>query len=247
MDIQPENLFGRYESYQRVSKDIAAGDGMLKDSREQYFTVGASASSAIHEAVRTARMDTKKIRRALDYACGYGRVLRWLKADFPNAYILGVDADPKAAKAASDVLKIPTRPLDIKLTKRLDDPFDLIWVGSLFTHLPKDEMKRVLTYLGSHLTKDGLLVFTTHGDLVANRLASRSRDYGLAEETIDPVLHDYKTEGYGFASYPKLPGYGISISKPSCVMAMIEAVEMTPILFKDRGWAAHQDVFAARA
>ncbi|MGB3812942.1 MAG: class I SAM-dependent methyltransferase [Shinella sp.] len=244
--MQPANLFGRQESYSRVSKEIAPGDGMLKNDPEHYFTVGASASAAIHDAARTARMEPKNIRRVLDYACGYGRVLRWLKADFPNAYLLGVDADPKAAKAASEVLGVPTRPLDIQLTDRLDDPFDLIWVGSLFTHLPKAEMKRVLTYLGAHLTKGGLLVFTTHGDLVANRLASRSRDYGLVEETIDPVLQDYQTDGYGFASYPKLPGYGISVSKTSCVMALIEAAEMTPILYKDRGWAAHQDVFAAR-
>lgn len=245
--INQSKLFGRNETFANVPKEIAPGDGMLQPGdQEHYFVVGASASAAINDALRTARIAPKNISRVLDYACGYGRVLRWLKADFPAAYLVGVDADPKAARAAGNVVGVETRALDITLAGGLGDPFDLIWVGSLFTHLPAQETARVLRYLRGHLTNIGVLVFTTHGAIVEQRLSSRTRIYGLAEDAVDTVLLGVSQSGYGFAGYPHSPSYGISIARPSRMIAMLEAEGMRSIMFKDQGWAAHQDVYASR-
>lgn len=247
LEINPVELFGRGDVFAKVSQEIAPGDGMMNpDHARHYFVVGASASAIIHDGLRTARLDPAKVGRVLDYACGYGRVLRWLAADFPHAKVLGVDADPKAARAAADALGVETRALDLALDRPIDAPFDLIWVGSLFTHLPEEESRRVLDYLQRHLTDTGVLVFTTHGEIVRNRLAQRERSYGLDDAGVARVLDELAATGYGFASYPHSPGYGISVARPSHVMRQMESAGLAPVLFKDRGWAAHQDVYACR-
>jgi hypothetical protein len=51
------------------------------------------------------------------------------------------------------------RPQDISF----EDDFDLIWSGSLFTHLDTDRFVGFLKLFESCLTIEGLLVFTTNG------------------------------------------------------------------------------------
>ena len=246
VSIDPESLYGQNETFERVNKTIATGDGMyVAENKDHYFIVGASALASITECIDAAGLARSNIKRILDYACGYGRVLRWLQAGFTDAYLLGVDADPKAVTAAQNVLGVETRRLDTTLTHAIDSPFDLIWVGSLFTHLPKSEMARVLLYLSGHLTAGGVLVFTTHGRIVEQRLKSRSRTYNLSADMIPGMLDEFRVEGFAFSEYPGVIDYGISIVRPSHVALMIEDAGMNQIFFKDRGWAVHQDVSGA--
>jgi trans-aconitate methyltransferase len=82
---------------------------------------------AIRECLGVAGIDEKSVKRILDYACGYGRVLRWIKAQFPIADIIGVDADPKAAAAAMRVTGVRTEQLDTALTFPIGtEKFDVI-------------------------------------------------------------------------------------------------------------------------
>jgi len=236
---------GKALQYMRqLERNIAPGDGMYDSSNAQhYFAVGESALDNIKEALGLIGKESSAAS-VLDYACGYGRVLRWLYAYFPN--VLGVDADKKAVEAAHNVLGARTKVQDISLTTPIGETFDLIWVGSLFTHLSRDEVWRCLKYLSAHLNNGCCLVFTTHGDLVAKRLASRERTYGLAEKDIASLLSDYQRTGYGFANYPKLSGYGISCTTTLNCIDLIGDSGLTPIMFKAAGWAKHQDVYAVR-
>jgi SAM-dependent methyltransferase len=247
MQIDSKKLSGKAGVFESVIKDISPNDGMAKNTPEQYFTIGASAASVITRSLSAARKPVGSVRRVLDYACGYGRVLRWLKAEFPNAYLLGVDADGKAAASAQDVLGVETRKLDITLAQPIDDPFDLIWVGSLFTHLSERESKRVLQYLRRHLTDSGVLVFTTHGSYVAHRIETREKTYNLSEDAMTQLLSGYKSTDFGFAEYSNLKDYGISAATPSKVCKLAQTCDLDVKFFLSRGWAAHQDVFACTA
>src|SRR5262249_1250156 len=129
--------------------------------------------------------------------------------------------------------------------KPIGGPFDLIWVGSLFTHLPQDEMLRLLRYLRDQLRAPGLLIFTVHGPLVVNRLKERERTYNLTEGAISEVLSAYNASGFGFASYQGQVNYGISIASSATIMNILSEVGMTPVLYKAYGWAGHQDVYAS--
>ena len=246
MDIQiPDaKLHGQAELFASVNKAVAPGDGMFKDTEPaHYFLVGASALAAVIEALSATRLDMQNVTRVLDYACGFGRVLRWLRAAFPDAFLLGVDANRIAVEEASALLGVETRHLDTSLAHPIDKPFDLIWVGSLITHLPEKETRRVLKYLQEHLTETGVIVFTTHGQLVEQRIETRAQTYNLDEEGVKQTVEDFCTGGYGFANYKNRSGYGVSVATPSRIMSIVETCGLQPVYFKAQGWASHQDVY----
>jgi SAM-dependent methyltransferase len=133
--------------------------------REQYFHCGRSALECIQKALDIASISPNRIKRILDLPCGHGRVLRYLKAAFPEAEI-----------AASDLLRegvdFCSSTFGATAVYSCDEPeaiplepgsFELIWVGSLFTHLDAPLWSRFLAVLRSSLCAGGLLVFSTHG------------------------------------------------------------------------------------
>ena len=229
-------LCGKDDVYLRINKTIAPGDGMWREKQpDDYFFVGASAMVAIDEALAAARLDKARVRRVLDYACGFGRVLRWLRVEFPKAYLLGVDAQKRCVKAAAQTLGVPAQLLDTSLKTPFDRPFDLIWVGSLFTHLPQDECERVLAFLRSQLNPDGLLVFTTAGFQVRR----------IFSEDQKPIVDQFDATGFGYVDRFSV-GYGTTLASPANVTAMAQVAGLEPVFFKARGWADRQDVYGAR-
>ena len=217
---------------------------MLGNDPVYYFAAGASALSLVRSSLAAADLKTSSVRSVLDYACGYGRVLRWLIAAFPSTIVSGVDADKNAAASAAKVLSVKTSVLDVSLQSSLGSSFDLIWVGSLFTHLPKTEFLRVLKYVAEHLNPGGLLVFTTHGDFVVRRLETGQKDYGLGVEKRDSILLQYKKDGYGFIPYSWSATYGISVSDRHTVEELIATAGVSGVLMRSQGWANHQDGYA---
>lgn len=233
------------ELFSKLSKEIALGDSMFRPDREwHYFEVGASALSVTRQALQAGGVNESDVLRVLDYACGYGRVLRWLKVGFTQAEIHGVDIDPKAVDAAASVTGAQVKCLNANLDNPLGSMYDLIWVGSLLTHLTLDDSTKVIQYLKSHLNPNGLLVFTTHGHYVAERIRSGAYLYNLDSSSAYQLLDFFESFGYGFVSYSGKSRYGISISSASKVSLIIESCKMQPVFFRSRGWDDHQDVFA---
>ena len=55
----------------------------------------------------------------------------------------------------------------------------MIWVGSLAKHLPEDGVKALVLRLDSLISINGVLVLTTLGSYVADRIARAEKPYGL--------------------------------------------------------------------
>lgn len=229
---------------ERVTAEIDPKDGMLNGEKEEahYMFCGASAIVCIMESLNAAGVAANDIRSVLDYACGYGRVLRWLDAAFPNAALIGMDADANAVKSANALLGVKTEVLDISLSKKLGQQFDLIWMGSLLTHLPESEINRVLQFVHANLASGGVLVVTVHGRLVYDRLSSGERLYGVTGSDAERMCSDYRKNGFGFSVYPKQRDYGVSITKPGTFVAIAEQHGYDLIMYKHRAWAHHQDL-----
>ena len=70
---------------------ISDFDDMFQGNRQHYFHVGYSAFYCIKLSIFLANKNLQDIKKILDFPCGYGRVLRVLKAAFPEAQITACD------------------------------------------------------------------------------------------------------------------------------------------------------------
>lgn len=120
-------------SYKAGEVDMEVSDNDLMNN-QWYSDVGRSAVEVILAAIMSSYVHT--VDNVLDLPCGHGRVLRHLVKMFPNATIHACDLDTDGVEycasrfGANPVVSVP------ELTEvDFGVKFDLIWVGSLFTHV----------------------------------------------------------------------------------------------------------------
>jgi 2-polyprenyl-3-methyl-5-hydroxy-6-metoxy-1,4-benzoquinol methylase len=102
----------------------------------------------------------------LDFACGYGRSLRYTVADFGDSVwasdILPDAVDFVREEFGAHAFASETNPEQL----RCDTTFDVVFVSSLFTHLPRHTFTRWLRRLHGLLWPDGLLVISVHDEFM---------------------------------------------------------------------------------
>lgn len=229
---------------EKICQEIAEADDMYAGNKKHYFGVGESALKNILTSLILA--NKKKCLSILDMPCGYGRVLRYMKVEFPEARITACDLDRKMVDFCVKTFKAKGIYSDKNLQNlKMEGKFDLIWCGSLFTHLDKDYWPAFFKFFHDHLAEKGVLIFTTHGRCVANWMINKIYDYGILAEKVPVVLDSYKKTGFGYANYPNNDEYGISMSSPSWVFKQLEEYEdLRIVLFSEQSWDNHQDVIA---
>jgi SAM-dependent methyltransferase len=230
-----------------VIREISPNDRMVPARYpDTYFLWGESALRSIRLALDAVGKDEPA--RILDFACGHGRVLRTLKAAYPDASLTACDVDRDGVDFCVRTLGAVGVYSDDDLgAVQLDGEFDLIWVGSLFTHLHADRWAVALSFMVDHLARDGLLVFTAHGAWYANRIRVNPASLGgWPEEVQLQMLRAFDETGFGFAGDPQR-GYGISLSTPSVVAGHLRALsDLRLVLYLERGWRGWQDVVACQ-
>jgi SAM-dependent methyltransferase len=230
--------------FSRVYQDIAPEDDMYAGDRKHYFGVG---ESALKNILTTLKLVNKgKPLSILDIPCGYGRVMRYLKTEFPKASITACDLDRKMVDFCVKTFNAKGIYSDKNIRNvKVDGKFDLIWCGSLFTHLDKEYWPDFFEFFYDHLAEKGMLIFTTHGRCVANWMINKIYDYGVLPEKVPEILDSYKKSGFGYANYPNNNEYGISMSTPSWIFKKLEKYEdLRVVLFSEQSWDNHQDVMA---
>jgi len=232
----------------QVSLQINASDGMYNknapSSARQYLSVGLSAIHCIDEAVKRANK-TNPIQAILDLPCGYGRVLRFLKVRFPSAEITASEIDLNMINFCRHAFSVKANISNTDLAKlSISESFDLIWCGSLITHIDRAAAKNLLHFFCNHLSPGGICVFTTHGQLSADRIRSKPGMYGLTESARQQILIQYDNDGYGYVDYEKKNGYGISVVSYEHMTALANSVgKWRKTSFYEHGWDEHQDVY----
>ena len=230
-----------------VSQVISNDDYMYAQgapgAREHYFSVGRSALRAII-ACLTARLEypdsQAPVESVLDFGCGYGRVCRYLRAAFPDASISVSDPYEQGARFCAETFGCT----DIEGALQ-PDSFDLIWVGSVFTHLSEAEVEEHIFRLAAALRPNGLLIFTTHGRFsFARHFADRTTEFYIPGRLQnDRIVAGYLNRGFGFVRHADQPE-GVSIISPSWVhQQIIASTGLLQVYFQERGWDYHQDVY----
>lgn len=230
-----------------VIKTISPNDAMFAGDEEHYFSVGESALECIRIALEAARKRAQDIKTVLDLPCGHGRVLRYLRKALSEAQITACDLDKDGVDFCASVLGVrgvysSKDPRQIPLEH---DSFDLIWVGSLLTHLSSQLWTDFLLLFRALLRPGGVLVFSTHGSYVYERMRRENLDYGLGASSRTAVVNDYERCGFGYANYEGNDSFGISIASPAAVCARVARAEELRIChLAEKAWDNHHDCFA---
>lgn len=207
-----------------VNLEISPKDSLFRQGEERhYFNVGFSGLQCITEALSCAQKDIHEIKQVLDFASGYGRVLRFIKAYFPEAQI-------SACEIKKDALKFCSERFGVNAIESQEDfervdvkqKFDLIWCGSLFTHINKARFVKLLRFFTKILAYKGVLIFTTLGSYAYQLLASKERDYHLSRLRVNGLLLQYRLLGYGYVKYSIIGRWGLAIVNPSWVGRLLE-------------------------
>ncbi len=211
-----------------VSSLIDPEDDMIwSSSTELYFRIGMDGARLTAAAVRMGR-DGVPPRRVLDIPCGHGRVLRWLRALYGEAEIVCCDIQEHgaafcAAEFDAEHLPAAVPPSALDPGKR----FDAVFVGSLLTHLPREEFCAFIRRLGVWLEPDGVGVITTHGKEVFDKFRN-GLDLGVRCDN-GPLVEEFAREGFCYVPYRDTPDYGVSFSTREFVERMVASAGMRTI------------------
>lgn len=241
-----DELFATSEAISEISPN----DEMYRTDAEYYFQFGEAALHSVGLAMlATGRTVFSNI---LDLPCGHGRVLRKLKAAFPSARLTACDIDADSVDFCAKTFgATPVHSKEDPDEIELDGFFDLIWCGSLLTHLKADRWPHFLSLFESRLTDNGLLLFTVHGRFATELMQRRKHTYGLETAQQDALLQALERDGFGYVEYEQslkdslsLSAYGISMSAPGWVFDQLQPRPFLRVVsYAERAWGG-QDVVA---
>ena len=229
-----------------VSLRVHPNDLYLPGGGRHYLSIGLTSLRGINAALDHA---PHSVRTILDLPSGHGRILRFLKVCFPLATICACDIVPEEVEFCRrefDAEAIISNQDFAKVS--LPGPFDLIWSGSLLTHVDECRASELLRLYHRNLAPGGLCVFTMHGSTSAEWLRSRAETYNLTEISRQKVLSEFDNRGYGYADYEPGSGYdisyGISVATRARIVEIASAAgNWTFSSFFERGWSNHHDVY----
>jgi SAM-dependent methyltransferase len=159
----------------RFDAGIHAGDQMLLHSLKhhrdanasfsQYFNVALQQHDAAQQVLRALFPGRSDQVSVLDFACGYGRLLRFLSLGLPRAHLHAAEVQPEALAFVCERFGVqghasPGTPDQFQPGRR----FQFIWVASLFSHLPAALFDAWLVRLLDALAPDGVLCFSVHDE-----------------------------------------------------------------------------------
>ena len=139
----------------------------VNQSVSQYFCVALQQYRALNRMLQLAFPQGLEDRLILDFACGYGRALRFLVQTYPASQVWASDIQQDAVTFVHDQFGVNAMVSDASPSQFLPGrKFNFIWVASLFTHLPEHLFRAWLMKLYDLLTDDGYLVFSVHDEAI---------------------------------------------------------------------------------
>lgn len=148
MTNKPE--FDRYaEQYDRVLSETIP-DGLNEDGYFAEYKI----------ALMAERLKSTQPRRILDFGCGAGRSLPYLRQYFPDAELWGYDVSPASLKVAEQ--RVPESKLFSDWADLEETRFDLIVAANVFHHIPPVQRLSALSQCQRALADDGQMYMFEH-------------------------------------------------------------------------------------
>jgi SAM-dependent methyltransferase len=235
MDFAELGLIWSHYRKTEVNRTIHQHDDMWLSGKEWYWPLGHSCVECVLRGLSTTTLP--RVGAVLEVACNYGRSGRHLRAAFPEAQIWFNDIHEGADFCASEFRGYSLR-LDLEMARPPLPKFDLVWIGSLFTHLTEPKTRSWLNYLSPQLNEAGIMVATFHGRRSAEIFRNQFGDF------VDATWPVARQTGWGYAPYDKAqPEWGFSMNT---VAKLAELAEGAPGMrigdLTEAGWGGNHDV-----
>ncbi len=183
-----------------------------------YFSAGCQMMHVAESALANVGRKLEDCRAILDFAAGFGRMTRFMTNRIPASKVWVSDIQPESmayqkATFGVEAIVSSTEPADFQPGRK----FDLIFVASLFTHLPEHRFHQWLRRLWELLEPDGVLAFSVLDRSTANhRLEYRAGGFS------------YNPDVSEIGSIPN-EEYGSTIVTERFVAEAIEAATRRPL------------------
>ncbi len=206
-----------------------------------YARVGASALSAIERALGAAGRSFADVGSCLDMPCGYGRVLRLLAQEIAPERITACDINRQAIRFCAQEFGVTPLRSTPSLDRMRLGRHDLIWCGSLVTHLDERRVGELLGSFADALEPGGLAIVTIHAEPPA------TGEFAPRRDEIARALDEH---GHLHIPYEAaLFAYGHAWHTPEHIRRAFAAASgdsVRLVSHHPRGWDEHQDVLAFR-
>jgi SAM-dependent methyltransferase len=243
--MQPEKIYSMWSDYRSrgVNETVDKDDHMYNTAQKpaDYFWVGESGLQVVMSILMAS--PTKAVNSILDFGCGHGRVGRYLRAYFPDAKMTFADVDRECVKFccgafAGKGYETPHNFGELQF----EDKYDLIWLGSVFTHIDYERMKLLFDKLFASLATAGVVIGTFRGNKMYQTYL---RNPEVAARDMD-LIKEFEEHGVAYKRYPNLPyDWGLSLVSPFRLIAIGERnPEARLVAYTEVGWANAHDVAA---
>ena len=196
-----------------------------------YFEDGEDSAKKLSMLVDEYNVKSDSPLELLEFASGYGRVTRFI--DTSKFKITSCDIHDEAVSFitenfdASAVIS-SSSPDELDLGNK----FDVVFALSFFSHIPESTFGKWIKALYLHLKKDGLLIFTTHGN-VSNDLLIKTKLTGGYAFIADSEQKDIAASEYG-----------TTVVTHEYVENVVKNQVGTSLLdWKEGFWWGHQDLY----
>jgi SAM-dependent methyltransferase len=248
-----QDLFTGYRK-RGINRNLNPNDKEFIDRSDEqirhYFSVGADAMRIIINALLAN--SPQPPQSILDFPSGSGRVTRHLRAFFPEARIVASDLYDYHVDFCREAFQIDGLLSRVNVSKiDFREKFDLIFCGSLLTHLPEASFSDTINLISRSLSDSGIAVITLHGRF-SDHLQATKPDFYLPDQLYEVAAESVRRTGFGYVDYThdvlegifnKDEGYGIALVRPHWVMRLLEPrTDLRLLGYVERGWDNHQDV-----
>lgn len=245
-------------------RTISKDDHMVTATTEAYFNTTQSAVESILKGLQANGKKPEDIKSAMDFGCGYGRVYRAFPLLFPNAKLMAVDLMENAVKFCSGTFGGDGIQSNEKFELDLPRAFDMVWLGSVFTHLPLVGWDKLLKLLADNCEKGSCAIFTVHGTRAIEHIEAvvlKRNPYLLDAEYFEDMKRTLPTTGFSFTAnkggnyrhqveigMAVTEGtYGFSFTTQEWIEAYISKNSAWDLLdYAPAGWGNNHDVVTVR-
>ena len=211
-----------------------------------YGRQARGAVKAIERGLALAGKQLEDVESCLDLPCGYGRVTRLLRERLAPERITACDVNAEAVAYCAYEYGVKPLLSDPEFEGVPFETYDLMWVGSLVTHLDERLLGRFIDLLPRIMRPGGTVFITTLGEFGIQDVSRYEERLASMQASLEG---SFRETGFAFVPYEGETDLGYAWHTPDMLGEAVESATggaLTRLAAWPRGWDDHQDVLAFR-